>query len=120
MEKAKIGSQLLDAIAGANRKERKAVKAQKAGTTRSTSKRAELRGLHDGETLPFTALLYPAEFDFLDRIAGEIRKKTGVKVKGTKIVRALVDALALSAANVSDVRDESELRELLTAKLKGE
>jgi hypothetical protein len=52
------------------------------------------------------------QVDHLDRICAEIKLAGGENLSRSNIIRALLDALAESGIDYSDVRSEAKLREL--------
>jgi hypothetical protein len=54
----------------------------------------------------------------LDRLAGDIRLKTGAALSRAEIIRALVDAFSDSRLDVSSCASEAEIRATVGAKLK--
>ncbi len=56
-----------------------------------------------------TVILPPDQVNFLDRLAMEIRSKTGKKMKRTEIIRALVAALMGSGIDLSTYRTEEDI-----------
>ena len=59
-------------------------------------------------------ILFDRQIVFLDRLITDIRASTGVVVKRTDIVRALIDGLIESKVDWNSARDASDIRELIT------
>ena len=65
-----------------------------------------------------TTVLFNRQIAYLDHLGADIRTQTGAAISRTEIIRALVDAMEGSGVDVTQTATETELRELLTAKLK--
>ena len=88
----------------------------------------ESSGLRPGRTRPHwgrpTALaeqwtrvamiLYDRQIVFLDRLITDIRASTGVVVKRTDIVRALIDGLIDAKVDLTSARDASDIRDFIS------
>jgi hypothetical protein len=59
-----------------------------------------------------TVVLFDRQIAYLDRLAIDLRLKSGWAVSRAEIIRALIDAVADSGIELEDVRSEMELREL--------
>jgi len=66
-----------------------------------------------------TVILQPELVVYLDRLGGDIREKTGWKVRRTEIMRALVIGLKQSGIDLTSCRDEAELAAAITKRLAG-
>ena len=73
---------------------------------------------HEDAYTKVTTVLFNRQIVYLDRLGADIRVQTGAAMSRTVIIRALVDALEASGLDVTHTATETELRELLTAKLK--
>ena len=73
--------------------------------------------LHDEEWTKVTVVLLNRQIVYLDRLAADIRAKTGAAIKRAEIIRALIDALAESALDLTAAKSEAELKDILTARL---
>jgi len=65
-----------------------------------------------------TVILPPGQVDFLDRLALEIRSKTGKKMKRTEIIRALVAGLQGSQLDLSTFGTEEDIAGAILDRLK--
>ncbi len=77
------------------------------------------------QTAKFTALLLSRHVVFMQRFGAATLEKVGARVQGAELLRALLDALADSAVDVTRSVDlsnpqtrEANLREFFTSKLK--
>jgi len=66
-----------------------------------------------------TVILQPELVVYLDRLGGDIREKTGWKVRRTEIMRALVIGLKQSGVDLTSCRDEAELATFIGKRLAG-
>jgi hypothetical protein len=64
-----------------------------------------------------TVVLLTRQIVFLDRLAADMRAKTGAAVKRAEIVRALVDALAESSIDLTMATGEADVKALLLARM---
>jgi hypothetical protein len=64
-----------------------------------------------------TVVLLNRQIVFLDRLAADIRAKTGAAVKRAEIIRALVDTVSACGIDLTSAPSEADLRNLLAAKL---
>jgi hypothetical protein len=67
-----------------------------------------------------TVVLLNRQIVDLDLLAADIRATTGAAIKRAEIIRALVDALAASGIDLTSVTCETDLRTILTARLRRE
>jgi hypothetical protein len=65
-----------------------------------------------------TVILPPGQVDFLDRLALEIRSKTGKKMKRTEIIRALIAGLQGSGMDLSGFGTEEVIAGAIQERLK--
>jgi len=73
--------------------------------------------LHDEEWTKVTVVLLNRQIVYLDRLAADIRAKTGAAIKRAEIIRALIDALTESGLDLTATKSEAELKDILTARL---
>jgi hypothetical protein len=66
-----------------------------------------------------TVVLFNRQIVFLDRVANDIRAKTGAAIRRAEILRALVDALESESIDLSEAKSEADLKALLSARLRG-
>ncbi len=66
-----------------------------------------------------TVVLYNRQLDYLDRLALDIRKRTGATISRAEILRGMVDALERSGIDMTGSGSETAVRELLEGRLKG-
>ncbi|MDB4931589.1 MAG: hypothetical protein JWM10_4073 [Myxococcaceae bacterium] len=65
-----------------------------------------------------TVVLFNRQIVFLDRLANDIRAKTGAAIRRAEILRALVDALESEGIDLSAAKSEADLKALLCARLR--
>ncbi|TAK23828.1 MAG: hypothetical protein EPO40_25035 [Myxococcaceae bacterium] len=65
-----------------------------------------------------TVVLFNRQIVFLDRLANDIRAKTGAAIRRAEILRALVDALESEGIDLSEAKSEADLKALLRARLR--
>ncbi len=65
-----------------------------------------------------TVVLFNRQIVFLDRLANDIRAKTGAAIRRAEILRALVDALESEGLDLSEAKSEADLKALLRARLR--
>lgn len=65
-----------------------------------------------------TVVLFNRQIVFLDRVANDIRAKTGAAIRRAEILRALVDALESEGIDLSAAKSEADLKALLSARLR--
>jgi hypothetical protein len=70
--------------------------------------------VHQESWAKVTVILLNRQVVFLDRMLAGIRAATGTAVHRAEIIRALIDFLAESGIDLSDVRSEAQLKETLS------
>lgn len=65
-----------------------------------------------------TVVLFNRQIVFLDRVANDIRAKTGAAIRRAEILRALVDAMESENIDLSAAKSEADLKALLRARLR--
>ena len=65
-----------------------------------------------------TVVLFNRQIVFLDRLANDIRAKTGAAIRRAEILRALVDALESEGIDLNEAKSEADLKALLRARLR--
>lgn len=65
-----------------------------------------------------TVVLFNRQIVFLDRVANDIRAKTGAAIRRAEILRALVDAMESENIDLSEAKSETDLKALLRARLR--
>jgi len=58
-----------------------------------------------------TVVLLNRQIVYLDRLSADIRATSGAVVKRAEIIRGLIDALAESGEDLSDLRSEADVKE---------
>lgn len=71
--------------------------------------------LHDEAWSKVTVVLLNRHIVFLDRLATDIRERTGTAIKRAELIRALIDALAESDVDLRQATSITEIKALLTA-----
>jgi hypothetical protein len=71
--------------------------------------------LHDEAWSKVTVVLLNRHIVFLDRLATNIRERTGTAIKRAEIIRALIDVLAESDLDLTSATSAAELKALLAA-----
>jgi hypothetical protein len=66
-----------------------------------------------------TVVLLTRQVVFLDRLAADIRAKSGAVIKRAELIRALIDALAESTIDLTTATAEADLKALVLAKMGG-
>ena len=64
-----------------------------------------------------TVVLRNSQIAYLDRLASDIRAKTGAAVARAELIRAMVDAVAESGLDLTTATSESELKRLFVGRL---
>jgi len=64
-----------------------------------------------------TVVLRNSQIAYLDRLALDIRAKTGAAVARAELIRAMVDAVAESGLDLTTATSESELKRLFMGRL---
>lgn len=72
--------------------------------------------LHDEAWSKVTVVLLNRHVVFLDRLATDIRERTGTAIKRAEIIRALIDVLAESDLDLTSATSAAELKALLAAR----
>jgi hypothetical protein len=72
---------------------------------------------HDEAWTKVTVVLYNRQIVFLDRLAANIRAKTGAAVSRAQLIRALIDAVTESDIDLTAATSERELKSTLIARL---
>jgi hypothetical protein len=85
---------------------------------RSTEERSASGGTGRGERTKATVVLFNHQIVFLDRLAADIRARTGAVLKRATIIRALIEGLAESGVDVSHARSEEELTAFIAERLR--
>lgn len=65
-----------------------------------------------------TVVLFNRQIVFLDRLANDIRAKTGAAIRRAEILRALVDVLESEGIDLSGAKSDADLKTLLRARLR--
>jgi hypothetical protein len=73
--------------------------------------------VHEEDWTKVTVVLLNLQIVFLDRLASDIREKTGAAIKRAEIIRALIDALVESGMDLTAAGSEAELKALLSRHL---
>ena len=72
--------------------------------------------LHDEAWSKVTVVLLNRHVVFLDRLATNIRERTGTAIKRAEIIRALIDVLAESDLDLTSATSAAELKALLATR----
>jgi hypothetical protein len=72
--------------------------------------------LHEEAWSKVTVVLLNRHIVFLDRLATDIRERTGTAIKRAEIIRALIDVLAESDLDLTSATSAAELKALLAAR----
>lgn len=72
--------------------------------------------LHEEAWSKVTVVLLNRHVVFLDRLATNIRERTGTAIKRAEIIRALIDVLAESELDLTSATSAAELKALLAAR----
>ena len=67
--------------------------------------------MHEEAYTKATVVLLNRQIVYLDRLSADIRAASGAAVKRAEIIRGLIDALAESGEDLSDVRSEADVKE---------
>ena len=73
--------------------------------------------VHQEPVSKITTVLLNRHVVYLDGISNEIRQQSGAVVKRSEILRALVEALEVAQPNLTQVRSQADLTEILRARL---
>ena len=106
MQKAKIGKSAKDIFAATT---------AALGPTGDAPPGPGRPPLHAEAWSKVTVVLLNRHIVFLDRLAADIRARTGAAIKRAEIIRALIDVLAESEIDVTSATSAAELKALLTA-----
>jgi len=66
-----------------------------------------------------TVVLFNRQILYLDRLALDIRAKTGTVTNRTEIIRALIDGLEESGLDLTGITSEAEMKALVASRLSG-
>lgn len=72
--------------------------------------------LHEEAWSKVTVVLLNRHIVFLDRLAADIRARTGAAIKRAEIIRALIDVLAESELDLTSATSATELKALLATR----
>jgi hypothetical protein len=72
---------------------------------------------HEEAWTKVTVVLFNRQIVFLDRLAANIRAKTGAAVSRAQLIRALIDAVTESDIDLTAATSEQELKSTLSARL---
>jgi len=72
---------------------------------------------HDEPWTKVTVVLFDRQIVYLDRLAADMRSKTGTAIKRAEIIRALIDALAAAKIDLTAATSEGDLRAKLATAL---
>lgn len=72
--------------------------------------------LHEEAWSKVTVVLLNRHIVFLDRLATNIRERTGTAIKRAEIIRALIDVLAESDLDLTSATSAAELKALLATR----
>ncbi len=64
-----------------------------------------------------TVVLFDRQIAFLDKLAANIRAKSGVPISRAQLIRALLDAVAESDLDLTLARSEEDLKKTIFARL---
>ena len=83
-------------------------------------KRAQQRrsSAHDEPWSRATVVLFDRQIVYLDRLCADIRATTSSAVSRAEVIRALIDALADSELDVTDLGSEAELKARLVENMR--
>jgi hypothetical protein len=73
--------------------------------------------LHEEAWTKVTVVLFNRQIVFLDRLAANIRAKTGAAVSRAQLIRALIDAVTDAEIDLTTAASEAELKATLIARL---
>jgi len=93
-------------------------------STAETSQGDKTRGpgrppVHRETWTKTTVVLFDRQILYLDRLALDIRAKTGTATNRTAIIRALIDGLEESGLDLLGVTSEAEMKALVAGRLSG-
>jgi len=66
--------------------------------------------VHTEEWSKVTVVLLNRQIVYLDRLCADVRSASGLILKRAEVIRSLVDALAESGFDASEVRSEDDIR----------
>ena len=107
MQKAKIGKTAKDIFAATT---------TAPAPAEDTRPRPGRPALHDEAWSKVTVVLLNRHVVFLDRLATNIRERTGTAIKRAEIIRALIDVLAESDLDLTSATSAAELKALLATR----
>lgn len=73
--------------------------------------------VHDEAWTKVTVVLMNRQIVFLDRLAADIRAKTGSAVSRAELIRAFIDAVSEAKVGLSTIGTEAELKAVLAERL---
>jgi hypothetical protein len=73
--------------------------------------------IHDEEWTKVTVVLFNRQIVFLDRLAANIRAKSGAAISRAQLIRGLVDGVSDSEIDLTTTRSEADLKATLLARL---
>lgn len=86
-------------------------------SARSGGKRPGRPPSHDEAWTKVTVVLFNRQIVFLDRLAANIRAKTGAAVSRAQLIRALIDAITESDIDLTTATSEHDVKSTLIARL---
>jgi hypothetical protein len=93
---------------------------QAEGAEAGLVKRRGRRRSHAEHWTKVTVVLLDRQIVYLDRLAADIRAANRGSISRAHLIRALIEALAASDVDLTSARSESDLRALLTTRLRRE
>jgi len=73
--------------------------------------------IHEEAWTKVTVVLFNRQIVFLDRLAANIRAQSGAAISRAQLIRALLDAVADAAVDLTSATSEADLKATLLARL---
>ena len=85
--------------------------------TNSSRRKPGRPPVHDEAWTKVTVVLFNRQIVFLDRLAANIRARSGAAISRAQLIRALLDAVADADLNLTMSTSETDLKTTILAKL---
>jgi hypothetical protein len=87
------------------------------GRTPSAKRRPGRPPIHDEAWTKVTVVLFNRQIVFLDRVAANIRAKSGAAISRAQLIRALLDAVSDAGVDLTTATSEADLKATVLARL---
>jgi len=88
-----------------------------SGRAPSTKRRPGRPPIHDEAWTKVTVVLFNRQIVFLDRVAANIRAKSGAAISRAQLIRAVLDAISDADVDLTTATSEADLKATVLARL---